>query len=415
MLNELLNDVVLDYNNPEKIYRLAREYDRLESGAAAAGFYLRAADMTEGNSLEERWLQYKCMILMAKIYERNKNRCFTVADILKMAIETMPERPEAYYYLAKFFQDREGRDHWVNSLSYSRIGIETLKNESVSFPLDDDIEYPGHEYLKLLYARARWKTDGRDASKNLAFDLKYKNKNTLEFEKQVDELLAFHGYPSTLEYNPSLIHRLRYRFKGYDSIEKNYSRHFQDIFVLAALDGKRKGTFIELGSGHPELFNNTLLLEKKYGWKGISIDNYERMCYLFSTQRSSTVIMGDAGKIDYESLFKAHCLERSIDFLRINAETASIEALKKIPFNKYNFNVIQFQHNVCWWGDEFRKESRNILSKIGYILMVPDVAIDESGSAYEDWWVHPNIASKHKEMARSVGPNFAWKYMMEDL
>jgi len=70
----LLNDVVLDYQNPYKIYELAREYDRLEQGAGAFSWYLRAADMSPGITWKERWLQYKSMILGAFIYERNGNR-----------------------------------------------------------------------------------------------------------------------------------------------------------------------------------------------------------------------------------------------------------------------------------------------------------------------------------------------------
>ena len=41
---KLLNDVVLDYSNPFKMFALAKEYDKLKQGAAAFGWYLRAAD-----------------------------------------------------------------------------------------------------------------------------------------------------------------------------------------------------------------------------------------------------------------------------------------------------------------------------------------------------------------------------------
>ena len=55
---KLLHDVILDYNNSDKIYKLAREYDRLEQGSGAFGFYLRAADMSPGKTFDEKWLQY---------------------------------------------------------------------------------------------------------------------------------------------------------------------------------------------------------------------------------------------------------------------------------------------------------------------------------------------------------------------
>lgn len=403
----LLNDVVLDYTNPEKLYNLAREYDKLEQGAAAFGFYLRAADMCKGETYDEKWLQYKCMILGAFIYDRNLNREQSTMGLLKIAVDTMPQRPEAYYFLAKYYQ---GKNEWRDSMMYAKIGVECTEYKE----MDDDLDYPGIEALKLLYAKAKWKTDGRDASKNLAFDLKYKHTLTPEIDKEVTLLLEDHGYPSTLAYTEDLLDRLKFKFRWRDHIEKNFSRHFQDIFVLAALDGKENGTFVEIGSGHPTLFNNTKLLEDDYNWKGISVDNSERMCHLFSKERNTAIILADAATLDYSALFKQLCLEEHTDFLRFNAEGASLEALKRIPFNQYEFSVIQFQHNACWWGPEFRAESRKILSKIGYVLLVPDVAVNQK-DAYEDWWVHPAIAKTHKYMQGKNGINFAWDYMMKEL
>ena len=408
-LNRLLNDVILDYTNSEKIYKLAREYDKLQQGAAATGFYLRAADMSPGSSFEEKWLQYKSIILTAFIYDRNGNRDISTSGLLKLAVETMPERPEAYYFLAKFYQYRE---NWLDSLTYSRIGVSCLESPIREAP-DNDFEYPGGDDLRLVYARAKWKTDGRDATKNLLFDLKYKGNLSPDARTECNELLEKIGYPSTLAFTQEESHKYKYPFPGIENIKKNYSRHFQDMFVLSLLDGKKNGTFVEIGSGHPELFNNTLLLEKEFGWKGISIDNSERMCYQFSRNRSTSIILANASEINYGQLFKQSCLEPYIDFLRINAEGASIEALKKIPFDNYKFATIQFQHNACWWGDEFRQESRKILSKVGYILHVPDVAVNEK-HAYEDWWVHPALSASKRNMKAPSTINFAWNYMMRE-
>jgi len=407
---DLLNDVVLDYQNPYKIYELAREYDKLEQGAGAFSWYLRAADMADSNDHDERWVQYKCMILSSFIYDRSGNRNHSTEGLLKIAIETMPERPEAYYFLAKFKQERED---WRESLMYSAIGISMSEDVPIEVR-DNDVGYPGLNSLRLLYAKAKWKTDGRDTSKNLAFDLKYRKELTPQQDKEATKLLEFwHGYPSTLTYTWRDENVYKFPFDGLKNVEKNYSRHFQDMFVLSCTDGKREGSFIEIGSGHPELYNNTKLLEEEFDWKGISIDNSERMCHIFSRDRKTPVILEDAASVDYKKLFKQNCFEQYIDFLRINAETASIEALKKIPFDKYEFHVIQFQHNAIWWGEEFRQQSREILAKIGYILLVPNVAVDPK-SPYEDWWVHPNIARIKQHMGTNKVVNFAWDYMMEE-
>ena len=406
---DLLHDVVLDYQNPFKIYKLAREYDRLEQGAGAFSWYLRAADMADGDNYAERWIQYKCMILGSFIYERSENRGHSVEGLLKIAIETMPDRPEAYYFMAKYKQKRED---WRESMMYAAIG---LSHSDGVEPIDNDLDYPGKNSLRLLYAKAKWKTDGRDTSKNLAFDLKYRENLTPKEDKEATELLEkWHGYPSTLTYTWEDADRYKFSFEDINSIGRNYSRHFQDMFVLSCTDGKREGTFIEIGSGHPTLYNNTKLLEEDFDWKGISLDNSERMCHIFSKQRKTPVILEDAANVDYKKLFKQNCFEQYVDFLRINAETASLEALKKIPFDKYEFHVIQFQHNAVWWGPEFRDQSREILAKIGYILLVQNVAVDPK-SPYEDWWVHPNIARIKQHMGSKKAVNFAWDYMMEDL
>jgi hypothetical protein len=406
-----LNDVVLDYSNPQKNYSLAKEYDRLEQGAGAFSFYLRAADMSEGKTWDDRWLQYKAMILSSFIFDRSYNRDHTTDGLLKMAIEIMPERPEAYYFLSKF---KQTKNDWRESMMYAQIGISNIDSRAIEPAPDNDISYPGNIALRILYARAKWKTDGRDTSKNLAFDLKYKFKLNAEEDKEVTELLNSHGYPSTLEYTSELFNSFKYEFKGLLDIENNYSRHFQDMFVLSCLNGKKNGTFVEVGSGHPTLFNNTKLLEDQFDWKGISIDNSERFCAQFSRERNTSVLLADAAAIDYKMLFKQHCLEQRIDFLRINSETSSLEVLKKIPFSDHEFTVVQFQHNACWWGPQYKEESRKILSDIGYILIVPDVAVNEK-DAYEDWWVHPNIANKYSHMASKKKINFAWDYMMEKL
>ena len=71
--------------------------------------------------------------------------------------------------------------------------------------------------------------------------------------------------------------------KAYYKIAKNFpgtvqvngvdrAKLGQEVFVLNQTNHKKEGTFVDIGGGHPELINNTLTLEKDYGWKGISLD-----------------------------------------------------------------------------------------------------------------------------------------------
>ena len=398
-----LNDVVLDYSNPYKMFTLALEYDKLKQGAAAFGWYLRAADFADPN--EDKLLQYKAIILGAHIFARSTARDQTVKGLIKMAMATLPERPEAYYFAAKWSIDQS---NFRNALMYSQMGLRCEDHDPI-----EELDYPGKVGLKYCYAVSKWKSDGRDDSKNYLFDLKHKNKmNTPKWiMDSVEGWIKNIGYPSTLPYTKEEQSKYRFKFDGLDTIEKNYSRHFQDMFVLSLTKGKRNGSFVEIGSGHPTLFNNTYLLEDKFDWKGLSIDKSERMCAKFSRERKTNIVMADATQLDYKQLFKQNCIEQHVDFLRINCDENSYIVLDNIPFNKYEFSIIQFQHNSCWWGNELRDASRKKLQEIGYVLFVPDVAISEE-QPYEDWWVHPGF--KNSEMKSNKNINFAWDYMMRE-
>jgi len=406
LLNKLVTEVALDYSNPKKMYQLAREYDRLQQGAAALSYYLRAADFTEGKTFEDKWLQYKCIILGSMIYLRSGDRHHTVEGMFTQAISLLPTRPEAYCFLADYY---ETKSNWRGVHVYASMGLQYAEANHI----DDDLPYPGSSALEYHYASATWKETGNEEGKKLFFDLGHKTILPKNYSDKVWKWIDEIGYPAKLAYEKNELNKFKFPFEGIENIEHNYARHFQDMFVLAALDGKRNGLFVELGSGDPYEFNNTALLEEQFGWKGLSVDNSKRMCYNFSAKRKSSITLADAAQINYAQFFRQNCLDTRVDFLRFNAEHASIMALENMPFDKYEFNVIQFQHNACWWGEEFRTKSREILSKIGYILVANDIAVDKK-SNYEDWWLHPNVAQNKKEMfTDKTKTNFVWNYMMK--
>jgi len=406
MIQHALNEAVLDYQNPFKLYALAREYDKLEQGAGAATFYMRAAENSNEDSEEEKFIQYKSLIFMALIYHREGNRDISVRSIFRHALTAMPEMPEAYYAYSKWLADRH---EWQEAYMMSTQGLKCAHNAKH----DPDLDYPGDWALKFVHAISKWKVEGSDNSKNYLFDFKFKTRHDKAHEDMIDRWIKQSGYPSTISYTQDQKDDYKFSFPGIEDIKRNYSRHFQDMFVLSVLDGKRNGTFIEIGSGDPYVFNNTALLEESFGWSGISIDNNDRFCYQHSRKRNTQILNADAAQIDYKLFFKMNCLETYTDFLRINAESASLDVLNKIPFNVNEFMVIQFQHNACWWGPKFREESRKLLSQIGYVLMVPDAAMSEAEN-YEDWWVHPHIAQRKQNMKASEQTNFVYTYMMKD-
>lgn len=189
--------------------------------------------------------------------------------------------------------------------------------------------------------------------------------------------------------------KLKYPFQGYEKIETNYSQAYQDIFVLSMLDGKEKGKYLEIGSGHPILGNNSYLLETVFNWSGLSID--KEIDHALYNQRSGETLVEDALNIEYSEVLATFFLnEMVIDYLQIDCDPPkqSYEILKKIPFDLYKFAVITFEHDYyCDPEKKYRSLSRDFLYSMGYKLVVGNIGVN-SFSPFEDWWVNPDLVSQ---------------------
>ena len=400
MLQQLLNDQVLDPKNPYKIHTLALEYDRLSQGAMAVSLYLKAADLSD-----DKLLQYKCMLGIAKCYHRQGNRRYTVEGSYLDAAAILPSRPEAYYYLCKYYEESS---NWKHCYLYAKIGLQTEEDTSY------DNDYPGRKALLFYEALSKWYITGNQEAKHMLFSLKFRTLLDDFHKEKVDRMLENIYYPDTIPYTSDDFSRFKFLFPGLERVHNNYSKHFQDLFILSVFDGKKNGTYLEIGSGDPFVHNNTALLETEFGWKGISIDNSEALCYNFKHNRHNTVICADATKIGYQDLFSKHCVDHITDYLQIDCDEASIEILKKLPLETHKFGVVTFEHDTYRLGTAIRDEARSILKKHGYQLLVNDVAFTELCS-YEDWYVHPDVVDIKLEMKSKKDINFVWDYFMEEL
>jgi hypothetical protein len=171
----------------------------------------------------------------------------------------------------------------------------------------------------------------------------------------------------------------------------------QDCFVLNILKHKKNGVFLELGSHHPILNNNTYLLESKYGWNGIMVEYTPTYLPLYKEHRSNSIHMiGDARKIDYRDMFEKNNMPLCLDYLQVDLEVdngSTIDTLKKLDkeiFDKYKFATITFEHDIynTNYGNT-RIVSRDIFKKRGYLCVFEDV--NNSNNPYEDWYVHPDL------------------------
>ena len=198
-------------------------------------------------------------------------------------------------------------------------------------------------------------------------------------------------------YTADKARRLRRTFPGLELVDRqNFSQCYQDMFVLCMLDGKPKGTFVEIGAGHPVISNNTALLESRFEWTGIGFEIKETEANLYNEHRKAQVAVGDATTADFDALFKEVGLGPTFDYLQVDCEPAEVtfNALKKIDLNKYKFATITFEHDSYNDGPTVRDASREYLEYFGYNLISDNISVDKE-HPFEDWWCHPDLVPSH--------------------
>lgn len=165
------------------------------------------------------------------------------------------------------------------------------------------------------------------------------------------------------------------------------------MFVLTMLDGKRDGTYLEIGAGNSFYGNNTALLEQQFGWTGVGLDLDPGFVEAHTKERSNPCILRDATTIDYPKFLMGQGLPSTIDYLQIDCDPpeVSYKVLVTIPFELLKFAVITFEHDH--YQDptgKYREMSRKYLTTYGYVLVADDISPDES-RPYEDWYVLPEL------------------------
>jgi GR25 family glycosyltransferase involved in LPS biosynthesis len=376
----------LDTENPQRNYELARWYHSQQQTASAITYYLRAADRTE-NSL----LAYECLLHMASCFHTQSNRNYTVKGLYQHAINLLPKRPEAYYLYARY---DEWNKSYADGYTTANLGL-TLCDFDVE-PLTT-VDYPGKYGLIFEKAVCSYWWGKSKECRELFLDLK--NNYELNETHRIavgDNLMRLGCWvEESIKYERSRYDRFKFKFPGLEDLERSNGQALQDMFILSVLNGKRNGTYLEIGAQEPIFQNNTAILEQNYDWKGVSIEIVEDLCRKFAEQRKNTILCKDATTIDYEKLLNEHYDTTEIDYLQLDCEPSktTFEILLDIPFDKYKFAVITYEHDhyVDMTGT-YRTKSRNYLKLMGYEMVVANVSQNEN-TPFEDWWVHPDLVN----------------------
>jgi hypothetical protein len=381
MIEDKLKKYIDDPKDETLCFELGLEYEKLGQTSSAIGFYLRATEFTTNTELS-----YEALCRIGLCFERQGNRWFMIKGIYLRAISLIPNRPEANFLLCRAY---ERCKDWQEGYTYSITGksLSTSKPNSIT-----DLEYPGIESFDFQKGVCAWWIGLFQESLQIMRDVVSDKKlpqNYLQAAK--NNLLNLNNvWSEPIIYTKDNYKKLRYKFNDSNTIEKNYSQSFQDLFVLMATNGLKNGKWIEIGCADPIYGNNTKLLEE-FGWNGVSvdIDNRQKENWLI---RNTIPIINDATKINWEEL---DLLKNNdiIDYLQIDIDPAntSYNVLLSIPFWKNKFRVITFEHDFYTREfDDIRDKSRKYLKSFGYELIVSNIS-PNNNNPYEDWWVHPEL------------------------
>lgn len=388
-LTELIHIFIDNPDDPVANFNLALYYEQNGQLASAVSYYLRTAERTNYTALV-----YESIIRAAICFDKQGTRNYTVKGMLQHSVALEPTRPEGYYLLSRYYERKE---EWSESYMIASIGQKVCKYDHQ--PLHTYVDYPGEYGILFQKSVASWWCGLCDESRGILMHLRYNYKMDEIHRGAVDFNLNRLGIggKTIVNYTKYEHNNLKYKFPGSENIETNYSESYQDLFILSVLDGKRDGTYLEIGSGHPFYGNNTALLEKDFGWSGISLDLDQGFIDQFVEKRTNTALLRDATKIDYVELLDSLGYGTTIDYLQVDCDPPEIsyEILSKIPFEKIKFAIITFEHDSYAAGDAIKEKSRKLLKSFGYELIFDNVSFDDENS-YEDWWIHPKLVDKER-------------------
>lgn len=171
-----------------------------------------------------------------------------------------------------------------------------------------------------------------------------------------------------------------------------YSLAKQDNFVANLLNFKKNGFYVDIGSHHSSIANNTYYLANKLQWSGICIENDQTQANSYSNRNQCSLFIEDATKIDYSFLFNKLSVPNSIDYLSLDVDTYSLDVLKILPLKDYRFKVITIEHDAYIHGHRFKKPQQEILFANNYQVIAENVLVEQEGHdrpncAFEDWYI----------------------------
>jgi FkbM family methyltransferase len=162
-LEKLLELYSLDTENPEHNFNLGLWYETQGHTAPALSYFLRCAE--RGFELDPD-LAYEALIRGSSCYFKQGTRDGSGRGMLWQAQMFLPNRPEAYYLLARYAAKNEW---WQDCYSTSELCL--LNCDFDLSPLRTDVEYPGKYGLLFQKAISGWWWGKVEESRSIFFEM----------------------------------------------------------------------------------------------------------------------------------------------------------------------------------------------------------------------------------------------------
>lgn len=163
--------------NPALNFKVAEDYLSQNQIASAVSFYLRTA---EYGRFTHPSLVYASLLRLARCFNEQNDRLYTVSNCILQAIAYLPYRPEGYFWMARF---HEKLGNWQECYTFAEIGLHQQT-------IDSDIDLEFNDYcLHFLKAVSGWWIGRAEESKLLMQQLSEKDLSP-EYKEAVEKNLA---------------------------------------------------------------------------------------------------------------------------------------------------------------------------------------------------------------------------------
>ena len=398
VVNNPINKFVSNPLDPRNNFELGIFYYADGHYASAMSFFLRSAELGEICETKDKNLIYASLIYVAECLVKMGRRKTSLKTALLNAVAFDPKRCEAYYMLSQWSE--------VEKDYHSCLAMANLALEMNAIQKTNGItELLGIKDYKIKYqiAFSLWWVGRFNESRNAFFALSNDYGTTMEdgyIEMVQGNITRLGSGDKFIPYTQDKKDLLKFKFDGYELLERNYSQTLQDMFIMYMTQGKRNGTYLEIGSADPSYGSNTKILEETFDWVGTGIEILANEVEKHKQERKNPVICANALDIDYNELLDKMSKEYGnggvFDYLQVDCEPPSVsfDILKMIPFDKYKFAVVTFEHD--YYADvskSIRTQSRAYMESKGYVLAIGNISMNDD-CPYEDWWVHPDLVEK---------------------